>query len=88
METSKKNTNRSFLLCLLPFVLYVGYCIGLLDGQTVTLDTVSDQLRDVLLHPLPFRITTITGKSILICLMIWVVGFLKVIGDDRNLKPG
>ena len=46
METSKKNTNRSFLLCLLPFVIYVGYCIGLLDGQTVTLDTVSDQLKE------------------------------------------
>ena len=87
METSKKNTNRSFFLCLLPFVLYVGYCIGLLDGQTVTLDTVSDQLKEVLLHPFPLRITALTGKSILVCLMIWIVAFMKVIGDGRNLKP-
>lgn len=88
MQTSKNNTNRSFLLCLLPFVIYIGYCIGLMDGQTINLDNLSAQLSEVLLHPLPFRITQLTGKSILICLLIWLVAFLKIVGDARNLRPG
>lgn len=88
MQTSKNNTNRNFFLCLLPFVIYIGYCIGLMDGQTVTLDNLSGLLQEALLHPLPFRTTQLTGKSILICLLIWLVGFLKVVGDGRNLRPG
>ena len=88
MQTEHKSTNRSFFLCLLPLVIYVGYCIGLLDGQSVTLDTISGQLREVFLHPLPFRVSALTGKSILICLMIWLAAFLRIIGDDRNLRPG
>ena len=88
MQNSKNNTNRNFFLCLLPLVLYVGYCIGLLDGKNVTLDNFSELIQEALIHPLPFRITDLTGKSILICLLVWLVGFLKAVGDGRNLRPG
>lgn len=54
-ENSRKKADRTFFLILLPFFVYLGYCIGLFPVRHVTLDNLSDGVLDVLLHPFSFR---------------------------------
>ena len=82
MQGSGKKLNIIFFLCFLPAAVYIGYCIGLLDGANVTLDNLRSQVRYALVHPFPVRITELTIKSIVIC------AFLRVTSMDRDVKPG
>jgi len=88
LQRSGKKLNVIFFLCFLPVAVYIGYCIGLLDGSNVTLDNLQSQIGYALIHPFPVRITGLTIKSIVICAIIWFVIFLRVTSMDRDVKPG
>ena len=87
-ENSRKKADRTFFLILLPFFVYLGYCIGLFPVRHVTLDNLSDGVLDVLLHPFPFAVSDWTIKTIAASLLIWFALFLKAAGHDGNFMPG
>ena len=88
MQRSGKKLNVIFFLCFLPAAIYLGYSIGLMYGENITLDNLKPQLVYALLHFWPPRITPWTWKGILICSIIWFVIFLRVTSQDRDVKPG
>ncbi|MSS13851.1 VirD4-like conjugal transfer protein, CD1115 family [Porcincola intestinalis] len=88
MQNPKRKLNVIFFLCFLPAAVYLGYCIGLMYGNEVTLDNLKPLLFHYLLHSFPLRVTPWTWKAILICGIIWFVIFLRVTSMDRDVKPG
>ena len=88
MGDSKKKLHVIFFLTFLPAAVYLGYSIGLMYGENITLDNLKPQLVYALLHFWPPRITPWTWKGILICSIIWFVIFLRVTSQDRDVKPG
>ena len=88
MQNPKRKLNVIFFLCFLPVAVYLGYCIGLMYGNEVTLDNLKPLLFHYLLHSFPLRVTPWTWKAILICGIIWFVIFLRVTSMDRDVKPG
>ena len=88
MQNPKRKMNLIFFLCFLPVAVYLGYCIGLMYGNEVTLDNLKPLLFHYLIHSWPPRATPWTGKAILICTIIWFVIFLRVTSLDRDVKPG
>lgn len=82
----RKKPSYFLLFMALLSMLYVGYCIGTM--QEINLENVSEKLQNALLHPLPIRYTELTGKSILICALLWLVGCMSYIGSIRNYMPG
>ena len=87
-ENSRKQADRTFFLILLPFFVYLGYCIGLFPVRHVTMDNLSGGVLDVLLHPFPLAVSDWTIKTIAASLLIWFALFLKAAGHDGNFMPG
>ena len=87
-ENSRKKADRTFFLILLPFFIYIGYCIGLFPVRQVTLDNLSGGVLDVLLHPFPFAVSDWTIKTIAASMLVWFALFLKASGHDGNFMPG
>ncbi len=85
---NKRKPNHAFFLLLSILALYVGYCLGNLYGQDVTLDTIADLLKQVLLHPLPLRKTPYTIKTMGAMLVIWGLAYMYYISSIRNYMPG
>ncbi|MCC8046747.1 MAG: hypothetical protein LIP12_14895, partial [Clostridiales bacterium] len=70
---NKKKPNYGFFIFLLVVALYVGYCLGMLYGQEISLDNLTTLLQEVLMHPLPIQITPITSRTVLVALLIWLI---------------
>lgn len=73
---------------LLPFLLYLGYSIGLLYGHDISIDNVLDRLQGAMMQPLPIRITPYTGNAVLLLFMIWLIAYLYYLTGIRNYMPG
>lgn len=87
-QLKKRNTNHALCFCTLAFFLYMGYSIGLLYGQEITLDNVFDRLQAAMLQPFPLRITPYTGKTLLILFAVWLIGYLYYLSSLRNYMHG
>ncbi len=85
---NRRKPNHAFFLLLGILALYVGYCLGNLYGQDVTLDTIADLLKQVLLHPLPLRKTPYTIKTMGAMLVIWGLAYMYYVSSIRNYMPG
>ena len=57
MQNPKRKMNLIFFLCFLPVAVYLGYCIGLMYGNEVTLDNLKPLLLHYLIHSWPLRAT-------------------------------
>ncbi|MCD7744120.1 MAG: type IV secretory system conjugative DNA transfer family protein [Lachnospiraceae bacterium] len=85
---NKKKPNYGFFLFLLVVALYVGYCLGMLYGQEISLDNLTALLQEVLTHPMPIQITPITSRTVLVALLIWLIILAYDISNRRNYMPG
>ena len=52
-KKEKVSLTRILVIALLPVMIYIAYCIGLLGGQEISLDSLGWMLRYELLHPFP-----------------------------------
>lgn len=84
----KKKANHGFFLMMLLVVLYIGYCLGKSDWESVTLETFSAFLEYSLTHPLPILFTEQTAQACGIGIMIWGIAYLSHISSIRNFMPG
>lgn len=73
---------------LLPFLLYLGYSIGLLYGQDISIENVFDRLQAAMMQPFPVRVTPYTGNAVLLLFMIWLIAYLYYLTGIRNYMPG
>ncbi|MCD8076428.1 MAG: type IV secretory system conjugative DNA transfer family protein [Lachnospiraceae bacterium] len=85
---NKKKPNYGFFFFLFFLAVYVGYCLGKLYGQKISLDNLTDLLQEVLTHPLPFEITPITSRTILVAILVWLIAFAYDMSNRRNYMPG
>jgi len=83
---NKRKPAYGFWVLLLFSAVYVGYCLGTLEK--ITLDTINEQVKTALLHPLPLTITDKTLSAIGIALAIWLVAFLSYVSNIRNYMFG
>lgn len=79
-----------FLCFLLPFSVYVGWCVSGLFSMSVSADGLSSCLMYVLLHP--FSVTYL-GKMTITCIglavLVWLLAFCYAYTEaSRNLLPG
>lgn len=89
LETSKrKKPYYIFFMLLLLVFIYVGYCLGTLDGEKIALSNVSDKVLYALRNPLPVRRTDITMKCIFMAIGVWAIVFLTYMSNMRNYMPG
>lgn len=84
----KRKPNLLFFWFLLPFLLYTGYAVGKLEGEEISISNLKEITLYSLTHPWPFKVTTLTGKAVLILLLIWGFGIIWYVGNYRNLIPG
>ena len=68
---NKRKPNLLFFWFLLPFVLYTGYAVGKLGGESVSIENVREMLIYSLTHPWPPEFTLLTVKAILLFLILW-----------------
>ncbi len=84
----KQKPDASFFIFLLPFVIYLGYAAGTMQGRDVNLYNISDELIYAVTHPFPVRITWLSLKVWIFLLIAWGFGILQYIGNYRSLIPG
>lgn len=85
MDRNKKRKQLQFLFGGLFFLaLYVGYCIGTLGK--INPANVMSEIRQALFSPLPFRITELTGTSILMSLILWLFAYTYCLGSIKNYR--
>lgn len=84
----KKKPNHSFFCLLLIVVLYSAYCLGKVNFSGATIETISEIVKDALIHPLPLQITEQTGSFCIAGLVIWGIAYLSHLSSIRNLMPG
>lgn len=73
---------------LLSFLLYLGYSIGLLYGQDISIENVFDRLQAAMMQPFPVRVTPYTGNAVLLLFMIWLIAYLYYLTGIRNYMSG
>ena len=66
--------------------LYLGYSMGKVGK--FNLSTFFDDLKIMMLHPFPFRITEWTAKYMLLCVMAWGVCFTMYASTLHNYMAG
>lgn len=84
----KRKKNHMLWFFLLPFLLYLGYSIGLLYGQDISIENVFDRLQAAMMQPFPVRVTPYTGNAVLLLFMIWLIAYLYYLTGIRNYMPG
>ena len=84
----KKKQNRRFLFVILPFILLVSYHLGKLYGRNLTLENIMEEIKHALLTPLDWHITPWTGRFLLGGAVIWLLLFMRLNMEERNLIPG
>ena len=84
----KQKPNLKFFYFLIPFLLYVAYAVGRLEGEMISIDNVLEKVNLALSTPWPPRITFLTLKVLIALFLIWGIGILYYIGNFRNLIPG
>lgn len=87
-QLRKRKANHALCFLLLLFALYIGYSIGLLYGQEVSMENVLEKLEEAMLHPFPVLVTPYTGKATAVCLTAWLIGYLYYVTSVRNYMPG
>ena len=85
---NKRKPNLMFFWFLLPFVLYTGYAVGKLEGESISIENVRELLLYSLTHPWPPGFTLLTVKAILIFLILWGFAMIWYVGNYRSLIPG
>lgn len=85
---NKKKPNYGFFFFLFLLAVYAGYCLGKLYGQKISLDNLTDLLQEALTHPLPFEITPITPRTVLVAILVWLIVFAYDMSNRRNYMPG
>jgi len=85
---NKKKPNYGFFFFLFIIALYIGYCLGMLYGQEISLDNLTELLQEVLTHPLPVQITPITSRTILVAVLVWLIVLAYDLSNRRNYMPG
>ena len=86
LERKKKNTG--FLFILLPVILLISYHLGKLYGRDIRLETLMEEVRHALLTPLDWHFTPWTGRFLLGGAVIWLLLFMRLHMEERNLIPG
>lgn len=84
----KQKPNHAFFAALFLVAIYVGYSIGTLHGNVVTIDNAIDLFVNAVKHPLPFCWTEWSAKFIFICVLIWSAAYLYYLTTIRNYMPG
>lgn len=84
----QKNLNFAGFICLLLLMIYVGYSLGTLGDEEITLDNITMQVEYAIKHPLPVRTTAYTGKMIGFCVLAWGLVYVYYLGYQRNYMPG
>ena len=86
LERKKKNTG--FLFVLLPVILLISYHLGKLYGRDIRLETLMEEVRHALLTPLDWHFTPWTGRFLLGGAVAWLLLFMRLHMEERNLIPG
>lgn len=77
-----------FYAVLLMAALYVGYCIGSIGTENLSLETLSADLRYAAVHPFPLTVTSLTLPAMAGLGGVWLVFMMKQFGDQKNYMPG
>ena len=68
------------------FALYSGYCMGKIGK--VSLADFTEELKYMLLHPLPFEVTEWTPGYVMLCFMAWGILFTMYVSTIHNYMAG
>ncbi len=90
LQTEKKTSPvmKKLYVGLFLFLLYAGYCIGTLGKEGLALEGLRMRIFLSLFHPVPFRVTEVTGVAMLIMALAGLFILMKMQGDQRNYMPG
>lgn len=83
LQEKKKTTKTMvfFYVVLLMAALYMGYCIGSIGTENLSLETLSADLRYAAVHPFPLTVTSLTLPAMAGLGGVWLVFMMKQFGD-------
>lgn len=84
----KRRPNYAFLAVLFFLCLYVGYCMGLLNKNELTLENVADKMMYAFTHPFPLCYTEATATGIGLALLVWMLFFAYYLSSLKNYMAG
>ena len=83
---NKRKPSYGFWFALFFIALYVGYCLGKIEQ--ITLDNITDKIKESLLNPLPIVETDLTVTTMAIAALVWFIAFIHYLTKVKTFLPG